>query len=83
MFFKPEEIETLDGFQNLDNNTDWLDHEPKFEWTDEDYAEFEHDRLIAENNRLAMAGWWEMEGVRCWTWVGIIPGYDPNKNPYL
>ena len=72
------QLEDLDGFQNLDESTDWLSHDPKFEWTEDDLAEFEFDRRVAENERLAMAAWWEMEGVRCATF-----GRDPQKNPYL
>lgn len=65
-----------DFFQNLDSDMSWLDHEPKFEWTEEDYAEFEQQRIIEENDRLSMAAWWEDEGVRCWT-------FGPPRNPYL
>ena len=73
---RPASIEGLDGFQNMDDSGDWRDHEPEFAWTDEDLAEFEHDRRVAENERLAMAAWWEMEGVRCGT-------FGPPRNPYL
>lgn len=67
-------IESLDSFQNLDSDTDWLAHEPHYE---PDWEELEFERKIAENERLAMAAWWEMEGVRCATFG------NPNRNPYL
>ena len=35
-----------DGFQNLDSDTDWLDHEPEFAWTEEDLIEMEKRPLI-------------------------------------
>lgn len=62
--------------QSFDKNRDWRDHDPVFEWTEGDLQEFERERLIAENERLAMAAWWEDEGVRCWTF-----GFP--RNPYL
>jgi hypothetical protein len=79
MIIKPHQIETLDdGFQNIDADKTWLDHEPTFEWTEDDLAEFERDRLYAEQEAHAMACWWEHEGVKCATF-----GRDPNVNPYL
>ena len=72
------EIECLDGYQNDDRCLDYLSHDPKFEWSGDDLAEFAYDREVAAQERLAMAGWWEMEGVRCATF-----GRDPNVNPYL
>ena len=79
MITLPCEIESLDGFQNLDSDKSWLDHDPVYE---PDWEELEWERRVEENERLSMAAWWEDEGVRCWTWVCIIPGYDPNRNPY-
>ena len=77
MIVSHDQIEDVrDGFQNDDASTDWLSHEPEFEWTEEDLAEFERDREYEEQNRLAMADWWEIEGVRCWT-------FGPPENPYL
>ena len=67
-----------DFFQNLDSDKSWLDHEPKFEWTEDDYAEFEWERRVEENDRLSMAAWWEDEGVRCATL-----DRNPSRNPYL
>lgn len=75
------QIESLDGFQNTDDCEDWLWHEPKFEWTAEELREFERERQMEEayyrQMQEAMAGWWEIEGVRCATF-----GRDPNENPY-
>ena len=64
-----------DFFHGDDRSTDWLDHEPTFEWTDDDLEEFQRERAIEENHRLMMAAWWDMEGVRCWT-------FGPPRNPY-
>lgn len=41
MAVTPNDIESLDGFQNLDDNEDWLNHEPEFAWSAEDLEEFE------------------------------------------
>ena len=71
----PHTIESMDGFQNQDDDDSWQHYAPDWEWTDSDLAEFEHELLVEENERLAMAAWWEMEGVRCWT-------YGPPTNPY-
>jgi len=73
----PEEIETLEGFQNLDDDFDWADHDPSFEWTVEDLEEFEHEERAVRAEIEALIGWWEMEGVRCATF-----GRNPNENPY-
>ena len=73
---RPTSIEDLDGFQNMDESDDWMEWAPEWQWTDDDLDEFEHERRVAENERLMMAAWWEMEGVRCWT-------FGPPKNPYL
>ena len=70
--------ENLDAFQNLDTCRDWESHAPEFEWTDDDLQEFEEERQAIECNLLAMAMWWECEGVRCATF-----GRDPNQNPYM
>lgn len=78
MILKPDQIESLNAFQNLDSDESWLDHEPIFKWTEDDFAEFEFERRVEENDRLCMAAWWEYEGVRCATF-----GRDPNRNPYL
>lgn len=78
MILSTDQIESLDSFQNLDSDPGWKDHEPRFEWTKADLEEFEHQKRIAESERLAMAAWWEMEGVRCATF-----DRNPNRNPYL
>lgn len=75
--FKPDEIDTLEAFQNADDCQDWKSHDPTFEWTEEELAEFARDEEYAKQEQLAMAAWWEMEGVRCATF-----GRDPNQNPY-
>jgi len=72
------QIEDLEFFQNLDNCKDWLNHNPSFEWTEEDLEEFQHEERCRENEQKAMAAWWDMEGVRCATF-----GRNPNENPYL
>jgi len=74
----PQQIESLDAFQNRDDSDDWRSHNPQFAWTEEDLEEFEHEKRVAEQERQAMIGWWEMEGVRCGTF-----GRDPQQNPYL
>ena len=76
---RTEDIESLDGFQNLDKSNDWQSHEPGFEWTDDDLMAFEYDLMVEEQERLtpALAAWWDLEGVRCATF-----GRDPNQNPY-
>jgi hypothetical protein len=61
-----------------DRDESWKDWCPDFEWLPDDLEEFEHDKRCAENERLAMAGWWEMEGVRCYTF-----NRNPQQNPYL
>ena len=67
---KPRHATVLDAadsgmsFQNLDADEDWLTHDPKFEWTEDD---LEQQRRLEEMELLAMVGWWEMEGVRKWT----------------
>lgn len=66
----------LDFFQNLDQSNHWKSHNPHFKWTREELEEFEKEKDYREMERLAMAAWWEEEGVRCWTW-------GPPKNPYL
>lgn len=45
---RPDQIESLDAFQNLDDEFEWADYDPGFEWTEGDLAEFEHDRLVEE-----------------------------------
>ena len=35
-------------FQNLDRDKSWKDHNPVFEWTEEDLIEFEEQRRIEE-----------------------------------
>lgn len=77
MIITPEQLEDLDGFQNDDQSNDWQNHDPVFEWTPEQLEEFERERRYAEQEAEAMAGWWDMEGVRCATF-----GRDPNENPY-
>lgn len=77
MTVTPNDLESLDGFQNLDDNKDWQTHEPKFEWTPEELEEFERDKQLIEMEMEAMAMWWDMEGVRCATF-----GRNPNQNPY-
>ena len=77
MLFTPEKIESLDGFQNLDSSDDWLSHDPTFEWTDDELADFQREEDYEQQQLDAMAGWWEMEGVRCATF-----GRNPNQNPY-
>lgn len=76
--FKPDEVESLEDFQNEDACDDWKSYEPSFEWTDEDLREFEEEKRQYEMEVLAMAAWWEMEGVRCATF-----DRNPNENPYL
>lgn len=74
---EPHQIESLDGFQNVDSSKDWLAHDPSFEWTAEDLLEFHREEDIARQEQEAMAGWWDMEGVRCATF-----GRNPQQNPY-
>jgi hypothetical protein len=76
-FIRQNTIESLEGFQNLDKDQGWLNHAPRFAWTEEDLREFEEEERLAEIEQLALANWWEMEGVRCATFG------NPNKNPYL
>lgn len=74
------DVESLDGFQNDDASTDWESHDPEFAWTPDDLQEFEEDERgnQYQQQREAMAAWWEMEGVRCATF-----GRNPTDNPYL
>jgi hypothetical protein len=74
---KLHNIESLEGFQNDDLSKDWLSHDPSFEWDYEELEAFEQRRKEQEQKMIAMAAWWDMEGVRCATF-----GRDPNKNPY-
>ena len=67
----------INGFQNLDSDEDWKYHDPTFEWIEEDLIEFEREEKLELAYQEAMAGWWEMEGVRCATF-----GRDPMENPY-
>lgn len=76
MVLNEGDLDSLDGFQNLDKDIDWQSHEPEFEWTEEELAEFERDKQLDEMELEAMAAWWDMEGVRCATFG------NPNKNPY-
>ena len=64
------------SFQNLDLSSDWLEHDPEFEWTREDLEEFEREELWRTCEQEALAHWWESEGVRCATFG------NPNRNPY-
>lgn len=75
--FTEENIENLNGFQNLDTCDDWMSHAPPFEWTSEDLYEFERAEEYREQEAEAMFHWWEAEGVRCATF-----GRNPNENPY-
>jgi hypothetical protein len=74
---QPNDVESLESFQNLDDCEDWLSHDPTFEWSEDDLAEFAHEEAYRKQEQEAMAAWWDMEGVRCATF-----GRDPNKNPY-
>ena len=76
--FLPRHVEMRDGFQNDDLCGDWLSHDPEFEWSEEDKAEFDREELYAQMQQQAMAAWWEDEGVRCATF-----GRNPQENPYL
>jgi len=67
----------LEGFQNLDESEDWKNHDPHFEWTDEELEQMALDEQYERHQQEAMAAWWDMDGVRCATF-----GRDPNKNPY-
>ena len=76
------EIECTDGFnmedfQNLDTSEDWQEHDPSFEWTEEELYEMYLEEQYERQEMEAMAGWWDMEGVRCATF-----GRNPNQNPY-
>ena len=79
------EIECTDGFhmedfQNLDTSEDWKEHDPSFEWTEDDMEELrklEMEEEYEKQKMEAMAGWWDMEGVRCATF-----GRNPKQNPY-
>ena len=74
----PHEVEMYpDGFQNLDSDQFWKDHEPVFEWTQDDLLELELEEEMQKQCLAAMAGWWDMEGVRCATF-----GRNPKQNPY-
>lgn len=73
----PRHIEDLDGFQNDDSDESWKSHAPDFEWTAEDLEEFDREEEYERQKMEALAGWWEMEGVRCGTF-----GRDPQQNPY-
>lgn len=79
------EIECTDGFcmedfQNLDTSEDWKEYDPSFEWTEDDIEELRGIEMMKQYDRQkmeAMAGWWDMEGVRCATF-----GRNPSRNPY-
>ena len=71
------DIESLDGFQNADKLQDWRNHDPGFQWTAEDLEEFDLQERTRNHELEAMAGWWEMEGVRCMTF-----NRNPTQNPY-
>ena len=65
-------------FQNEDQCDAWKQDPPAFEWTEEDLEEFRLEELAERQYWIALAGWWEIEGVRCATF-----GRDPSRNPYL
>lgn len=74
-----------DGYmdcQNDDRCDDWKSHNPQSAWTLEDQVKWEEEQELLRQaelaNGLAMAYWWDLEGVRCATF-----GRDPNQNPYL
>ena len=76
--------EMVDGpsVLNLDKSTDWLTHDPSFEWTEDDLAEFEHERRVAEQNEAFYMSYFEMaygEPFRCWTWV-VLSGKGKDGN---
>jgi len=73
----PHDLESLEGFQNADSDDDWKTDDPVFKWTQEDLDEFIYDWKVAESERQSLIGWWEDEGVRCYTF-----DRDPNQNPY-